>query len=232
MRMTRVLVALSVFTVRGQRLEALLVRRPGNVWTVPAGPVAEGGRLEDTAHAALEDQTGVGGIAIEQLYTFDGTPGTVTVAYLALIAAGRHPLTPGPDAVEVRWFPVDDHPPLSDDHAEILAYGQARLRAKTAYAPIAFQLLPDAFSLSELQAVYEAVLGARLDTRNFRRDVLGAGVVEPVGRQRAEGPGRPAKLYRSVGGEFAVVARERRVARAIAEGVHPEASPGRRHGGA
>ena len=228
--MTALSVALAVFTVRGQRLEALLVRRPGNLWALPAASVAEGARLEDAAHHALEEQTGVGGIAIEQLYTFDSVPGTATVAYLALIAAGRHPLAPGPDAVEVRWFAVDDAPPLADDHAEILAYGQARLRAKTAYAPVAFQLLPDAFSLSELQAVYEAVLGARLDTRNFRRDVLAAGVVEPVGRQRAEGPGRPAKLYRSVGGDFAVVARERRVARAIAEGVHPEASPGRHHG--
>ncbi|MEW6581588.1 MAG: NUDIX domain-containing protein [Actinomycetota bacterium] len=230
--MTRVCVALAVFTVRGQRLEALLVRRPGNVWTLPSAEVGDHVRLEDLAHAALQSQTGVTGIAIEQLYTFDTTPGAVTVAYLALIAAGRHPLAPGPDAVEVRWFAVDDAPPLAPDHAEVLAYGQARLRAKTAYAPIAFQLLPDAFTLSELQAVYEAVLGARLDTRNFRRDVLAAGVVEPVGRRRAEGPGRPAGLYRSVGGDFAVVARERRVARAIAEGVHPEASPTRRHPGA
>jgi 8-oxo-dGTP diphosphatase len=222
-------VALVVFTVRGHRLEALLVRQPGNVWTLPATRAARGEGLEEAAHAALADQTGVRGIAIEQLYTFDHPPDGVTVAYLALIAAGRHPLAPGPDAVEVRWFPVVDLPPLGPDHAEIVAYGLARLRAKTAYAPIAFQLLPDTFTLSELQAVYEAVLDARLDTRNFRRDVLAAGVVEPVGRVRAEGPGRPAKLYRSVGGEFAVVARERRAARAIAEGVHPEASPPGRH---
>jgi 8-oxo-dGTP diphosphatase len=69
-----------------------------------------------------------------------------------------------------------------------------------------------------LQTVYEAVLGGPLDTRNFRRDVLAAGVVEPVGRVRADAPGRPARLYRSVGGDFAVVARERRIRRAIA---HP-----------
>ena len=63
--------------------------------------------------------------------------------------------------------------------------------------------------------MYEAVLGRGLDTRNFRRDVLGAGVVEPVGRLREEGPGRPARLYRFTGGEFQVLARERRIARAI-----------------
>lgn len=213
--MTRVNVAHVVFTVRDHRLEALLVRRPGNVWTLPSAAVAQGTGLDHVAQESLNAQTGVSGIALEQLYTFDNPPDGVTVAYLALIAAGRHPLTPGPDAVEVRWFPMADIPPLSDQHAEMLAYGHARLRAKTGYAPIAFQLLPDAFTLSELQAVYEAVLDTELDTRNFRRDVLAAGAVEAVGRVRADGPGRPAQLFRSVPGEFAVLARERRAARAI-----------------
>ena len=212
--MTSVGVAHVVFTVREQRLEVLLVRLPGNVWTLPAAPI-EGGGLEDVAQASLASQTGVAGITLEQLYTFGRAPDGVTVAYLALIAAGRHPLTPGPDSVEVRWFAMNNLPPLSDDHAEILAYGHTRLRAKTGYASIAFQLLPSAFTLSELQAVYEAVLDTALDTRNFRRDVLAAGVVAPVGRVRADGPGRPAQLFRSVPGEFAVLARERRAARSI-----------------
>jgi 8-oxo-dGTP diphosphatase len=213
---TRVGVAHVVFTVREHRLEALLVRRPGNVWTLPAAPVGDGQGLESVAQHTLRAQTGVAGITLEQLYTFDSPPDGVAVAYLALIAAGRHPLTPGPDAVEVRWFPMGDVPPLSEGHAEMLAYGHARLRAKTAYAPIAFQLLPESFTLSELQAVYEAVLDTALDTRNFRRDVLAAGVIEAVGKVRADGPGRPAQLFRSVAGEFAVLARERRAARVIA----------------
>ena len=118
--------------------------------------------------------------------------------------------------VEVRWFPLGDLPALDPDAAEVLAYGHQRLRAKAAYAPIAFQLLPEAFTLGELQSVYEAVLGRGLDTRNFRRDVLGAGVVEPVGPAARGGPG-PARrgLYRFTGGEFQVLARERRIARAI-----------------
>jgi 8-oxo-dGTP diphosphatase len=89
------------------------------------------------------------------------------------------------------------------------------VRSKASYAPIALQFLPETFTLGELQTVYEAVLGRALDTRNFRRDVLAAGVVEPTGRTRAEGPGRPALLYRSAGGDFQVLARERRIARAI-----------------
>ena len=210
-------VALAVFTVRDHRLEALLIRRPGNVWTLPAAAVVEGASLEQAAEDALAMQTGVSGITLEQLYTFD-RPDGVVVAYLALIAAGRHPLAPGPEAVEVRWFPVAGVPSLGTDHAEILSYGHARLRAKTEYAPIAVQLLPESFTLSELQAVYEAVLDDKLDTRNFRRDVLAAGIVEPLGRVRADVPGRPARLYRSAGGDFAVLAKERRVARAVPGG--------------
>jgi 8-oxo-dGTP diphosphatase len=211
---TEVGVAHVVFTVREHRLEALLVRRPGNIWTLPSASFDAAPGLEQVARDSLGSQTGVTGITLEQLYTFEAEPGTITVAYLALIAAGRHPLTPGPDAVEVRWFAMDDVPPLGDHHAEMLAYGLSRLRAKTGYAPIAFQLLPETFTLSELQAVYEAVLDTHLDTRNFRRDVLAAGVVEAVGRVRADGPGRPAQLFRSVAGDFAVLARERRSSRA------------------
>lgn len=204
-----------VFTVRDRRLEVLLVRTPGTVWRLPTGPPGEGEELEAAAHGTLASQTGVSGIAIEQLYTFDEPPGAITVAYIALIAAGRHSLAPGPDIVEVRWLPVDDLPGLAPAHDHILRYAHERLRAKTAYAPIAFQLLPEAFTLRELQEVYEAVLGTALDTRNFRRAVQSAGVVEEVGRTRTEGPGRPARLYRSLGGEFAVIARERRIARAL-----------------
>jgi 8-oxo-dGTP diphosphatase len=208
-------VELAVFTVRAGRVEALLVRRPGNRWSVPGASVPAGVGLEEAALAALGEQTGVRDITAEQLRTFDRPPDGVAVGSLALIAAERHPLAPGPDVVEVRWFPEDDLPPLDPDATAVVQVGLARLRAKTAYAPVAFQLLPDAFTLSELQAVYEAILGGPLDPRNFRRDVLAAGVVAPLGRTRSEGRGRPARLYRSAGGEFAVVPRERRAARAI-----------------
>lgn len=219
--MKSVRVELVVLTARAGRLEALLVRQPASVWTLPGAPV---GRtpLERAALDALARQAGVRGIALEQLYSFDRDEAAgVSVAFLALIAAERHPLTPGADVVEVRWFAVDDLPALGAAEAEMLGYGHARLRAKTAYAPIAFQLLPETFTLGELQEVYEAVLGTPLDTRNFRRDVLAAGVVAPVGRSRTAGRGRPARLYRSLGGDFAVLARERRIARAIASGDLP-----------
>ncbi len=214
--MKQVSAELVLFTVRYQRLEALLVRLPGNLWRLPGGPVRPGRTVQQAAVDALAAQTGVRGIALEQLYSFDRDAGNaLVVAHLALIAADRHPLMPGPDVVEVRWFTVDDMPALEPEPSEILAYGHARLRAKAAYAPIALQLLPEEFTLGDLQVAYEAVLGHPLDTRNFRRDVLAGGLVEEAGAVRADGPGRPARLYRSAGGDFQVLARERRIARAI-----------------
>ena len=214
--MKQVNVRLVVVSVREQRLETLLLRLPGSVWALPGAPVGDGVTLEAAASRALEAQTGVRGLRLEQLYTFDRDAAGVSVAYLALIAAERHPLAPGPEVVEVRWFPLSDLPALDASDQEILDYGRARVRAKAAYAPIALDLLPDAFTLGELQEAYEAVLDRPLDTRNFRRDVLASGVVEPLGRVRSEGPGRPARLYRSAGGDFQVLAPERRIARAIA----------------
>ena len=147
----------------------------------------------------------------------------VAVAYMALIDSSRHPIAPGAEVSEVRWFAHDDLPSMAPGQEAVVAYGLQRLRAKTAYAPVAVNLLPDLFTLGEMQAVYEVLLGRGLDARNFRRDVLRAGVVEESGEVRAEGRGRPARLYRSAGGFFAVDARERRVARAISSGDDPPA---------
>jgi 8-oxo-dGTP diphosphatase len=216
--MKNVRVELVIAGVRAGRVEVLLVRLPGSVGALPGSEVPAGRRVEDAAHDALAEGAGIRGLSLEQLYTFDRDgERAITVAHLGLVAAERHPPSPGPGVVEVRWFPLDDLPALDPDALEVIGYGRSRMRAKAAYAPIALQLLPELFTLAELQAVYEAVLERRLDTRNFRRDVLSAGVVEPVGRARADRPGRPASLYRSrAAADFQVLARERRIARAIA----------------
>lgn len=216
--MKRVSVRLVVLTVQSGPLEALLLRLPGSVWALPGAEVGAGSTLQAAASRALDEQTGVRGIRLEQLYTFDRDGGAgITVAHLGLVPPQRHPLAPGPGVVEVRWFPLGDPPALDPADAAILDYGRARVRAKAAYAPIAHDLLPESFTLGDLQAAYEAVLDRRLDTRNFRRDVLASGAVEPLDRVRSDGRGRPARLYRSAGGDFQALAPERRIARAIAE---------------
>lgn len=216
-------VEVAVFTVGEGRLQVLLGRVGGGTWTLPAAGPGVTGALDDAAARAVEDMAGARGIAMEQLYTFDRDGADVAVAYLALIDAGRHPIAPGPDVVEVRWFAHDDLPALADGQDAVVAYGLQRLRAKTAYAPVAVNLLPELFTLGEVQAVYEVLLGRALDARNFRRDVLRAGVVEESGEVRGEGRGRPARLYRSAGGRFAVDARERRAVRALSSGDDPPA---------
>lgn len=139
-------------------------------------------------------------VYLEQLYTF-GDPGrdprgrVVTVAYFALIASGETLLRAGSDANEVRWFTMDAVPAVAFDHRRILDYALERLRNKLEYTTVGFQLLPEKFTLVELQAVYEAILGRRLDKRNFRRKIDLLGIVLPLREQRRTGR-KPARLYR------------------------------------
>ena len=99
------------------------------------------------------------------------------------------------DAENAAWFPIGDLPHLSADHAEILAYALRRLRYKLEYSAVGFQLLPEVFTLSQLQKTYEIILGETLDKRNFRRRILAAGIIEATAVTRG-GEGRPARLFR------------------------------------
>lgn len=193
-----------IFTLRANDLQVLLIKRGHppfeGMWAIPGGFVDIVESLEDAALRELEEETGVRDVYLEQLYTF-GDPGrdprgrTITVAYFALVsAAAIHPCA-GDDAAEARWWTVYDLPPLAFDHADILTYALQRLRYKLEYTAVGFELLPDTFTLGELQAAYEIVLGETLDKRNFRRKILSAGIIEGVGEYRA-GEGRPARLYR------------------------------------
>jgi 8-oxo-dGTP diphosphatase len=130
---------------------------------------------------------------LEQLATFGGLDRDprgriVSVSYLALQPA---PTVPAPPAV---WLPAAAPPALAFDHDDILATALRRLRGKLSYSTVAYGLLPDEFTLSELQAAYEAVLGRAVDKRNFRKKMLGLGVLSETGGQR-RGPHRPAQLY-------------------------------------
>ena len=117
------------------------------------------------------------------------------MSYFALISSDLLRLRASSDAVAAEWFPAYHPPPLAFDHADILAYAIRRLRYKLEYRAVAFQLLPETFTLTDLQEAYEHVLDEQLDKRNFRRKVLAAGILEETPYVRS-GEHRPAKLYR------------------------------------
>ena len=193
-----------IFTLRGNDLQVLLIKRGHppfeGMWAIPGGFVGIDESLEEAALRELEEETGVRDVYLEQLYTFgdpdrDPRGRVITVAYFALMPAHAVQPRAGDDAAEARWWSVYDLPPLAFDHADILAYALQRLRYKLEYTAVGFELLSEAFTLSELQAAYEVILGEKLDKRNFRRKILSAGVIEETGAYRT-GEGRPAKLYR------------------------------------
>jgi 8-oxo-dGTP diphosphatase len=193
-----------IFTLRDNDLQVLLIKRKyppfEGMWAVPGGFVGASESLEEAALRELEEETGVRDVYVEQLYTFgdverDPRGRVITVAYFALVPATAIRPCAGSDAAEARWWSVYDLPLLAFDHADILVYALQRLRYKLEYTAVGFELLPEPFTLSELQAAYEIILGEKLDKRNFRRKILGAEVIEETGQSRT-GEGRPAKLYR------------------------------------
>jgi 8-oxo-dGTP diphosphatase len=149
----------------------------------------------------MEEETGLKQAYLEQLYTFgepqrDPRDRIVTVAYFALIPADA-PIRSegGSDARQAGWFPVEELPKLAFDHSQIIAYALRRLRYKLEYSAAGFELLPEEFTLTEIQYTYEMILGEKLDKRNFRRRILEAGIIESTAHMRG-GDGRPARLYR------------------------------------
>lgn len=163
--------------------------------------VDRGETLEEAAAREAFEETNLKNLFIEQLYTF-GDPNrdprgrVITVAYYCLVPAGVKPRA-GDDAKNAEWTPVR-HLSKSDmafDHHKIVNMAVERLKGKIAYTTIAYQLLPKRFTMSELQSVYEIILGYALDQRNFRRYVADRGLVIPT-EERRVGKHRPAKLYR------------------------------------
>jgi 8-oxo-dGTP diphosphatase len=194
-----------IFTIRDERLEIMLIQRGHppfqGKWALPGGLVEADEDLDVCAHRELREETGVTGIALEQLHAF-GKPNRdprgrlVTVAYFTLVRPDRLKPKAADDAANVRWFAVDELPSLAFDHAKIIAMSRRRLRATIDEFANAFQFLPRAFTLDELRSVAEIVAGERLDPRKFRRRMLALERIEDTGKTRA-GTGRPARLYRA-----------------------------------
>ncbi len=195
-----------IFTLQSRELHVLLVKRKHwpfeGRWAIPGGFVNIDESLEQAARRELDEETGVRDIYLEQLYTFgepkrDPRTRVISVAYIALVSADKQTLRASDESTDVRWFPVRRLPgPLAFDHDAILATGLERLRSKLEYTTLAFQLLPEVFSILELKHIYEQIWGEeKLDKGNFYRKIKDANILEDTGMRR-EGRGRPTTLYR------------------------------------
>lgn len=210
MESLRVTVDIVIFTLRNGSLQVLLVKRGvppfEGQYAIPGGFIRGDESLEEAALRELHEETGVRNVFLEQLYTFgdpkrDPRGRVITVAYYALIASDKLSLVAGADAAEAQWFPASSLSPLAFDHKSILDYALERLRNKLEYTTVGFQLLPEKFTLGELQAVYEAILGRQLDKRNFRRKLSLLGILKPLREWQRTGR-KPAQLFRFAAGRF------------------------------
>jgi 8-oxo-dGTP diphosphatase len=199
----QIAVDIVVFTVHEQALKVLLIERAiapfKGLNALPGGFVLAEETLEEAAFRELLEETGTKNVYLEQLYTFgdphrDPRGRVVTVAYYALVPTDKSPLLAGTDAATAGWYPLSALPPLAFDHKKIIEYAVDRLRNKLEYTNVGFQLLPAKFTLSALQALHEAILAKSLDKRNFRRKILGLGLVKPSKEMQATGR-KPAQLF-------------------------------------
>jgi 8-oxo-dGTP diphosphatase len=193
-----------VFGFDEAALKVLLIERAlepfKGRWALPGGFVRVEEPLDDAARRELSEETGLNRVFLEQLYTFgavnrDPRERIVSIAYYALVKLSDHRVKAATDARDAQWFPAFKPPKLAFDHRQILDVALRRLQAKVRYEPLGFELLPPRFTLSQLQHLYEVILGAGLDKRNFRKKVLSIGILIPLKEQSHTGRHRPAQLY-------------------------------------
>ena len=207
--------------IEAKVLLVLLVMRRNepfiNCWSLPGTLVRKGESLENAAYRILAEKIQVKNLYLEQLYSFGG-PGRdpreaaesygeryLSVSYFALVRFEEAKLNA--DGVSgIAWYPIDQVPELAFDHNQILEYGYGRLRNKLEYSPVAFDVLPEHFTLGELYQLYTIVLGENFsDYSNFRSRLLKLGFLCDTGVKSSRGAGRPASLYRFDAEAFAKV---------------------------
>ena len=195
-----------IFTIKDGKLKVLLVKRAHEPfkgkWAIPGGFIRISETIDAAALRILKEKTNVQNIYLEQLYTFGvplrhPTARVITCAYFALIRSDDIVLSfeDNSEITEVQWHPVYDLPPLAFDHKEIIEYSLKRVRERLEFCPIAFQLLPEKFTLTELQKTYELILDKKLDKRNFRKKFLALSILKELDECTKSGSKRPARLY-------------------------------------
>lgn len=193
-----------IFGFDAGELKILLIERGlepfKGKWAIPGGFLNMNENADDCAKRELYEETGLQNVFMEQLYTFsdagrDPRGHVVTIAYYALVKLSDYSVKAGDDAKNAQWFGISQIPPLAFDHDQVLKVALSRLRSKIRYQPIGFELLPDKFTLPDLQNLYEAILEVKIDRRNFRRKIIQTGLLIDHDESVKGMPHKGAKYY-------------------------------------
>lgn len=194
-----------VFAYKDKKLFVLLIKQKYGVfknrWSLPGGLVLENEALSDAVHRELKEEAGISVNYLEQLFTFgddvnrDPRNRVISVAYFALVNPSKLKLKADTDALDAKWFEIDNVPELPFDHNKILDKAFERIQAKLHYQPIGFDLLPNFFPFSDIENLYKTIFKQEIERRNFRKKMLSFGFIEETEKMQQTGSGRPAKLF-------------------------------------
>lgn len=198
-----------IFGFDGERLQVLLIERGiepfKGRWAFPGGFIKMDETAEEGALRELKEETGMENAFIQQFHTFsnplrDPRERVITIAFYALVRIQE--VKGGDDAASARWFPLDKIPALAFDHDHMLRMATQRLRQEIHFHPIGFELLPEKFTLRELQSLYEAILGITFDRRNFAKKMLHLEILNELDETVWPTPKREAKLFSFNAGKY------------------------------
>jgi 8-oxo-dGTP diphosphatase len=193
-----------VFGYNEGELKMALIKRQKQpfkgMWAIPGGFLEKGETLEDAALRDLKEETGISNIYLESFGVFselnrDPRGRVISVAFFALVNPVHFHLQAQADAEKACWFTLHELPKLAFDHEHIYAKGIQALQRAIIERPLAFELLPQEFTLTQLQMIYERILNRSIDKRNFRKRVLKVPYIQESGKTTRGGRQRPAKLY-------------------------------------
>lgn len=191
-----------IFGFDGMKLKVLLIERGAEPykgeWAFPGGFVKMDETVEEGAKRELKEETNLEPDYIEQFHCFsdvnrDPRERVISIAFLALVKTAE--VQGGDDAAQAKWFALDEVPSLAFDHESILRMAMSKLRERMHFQPIGFELLPEKFTLKELQMLYEAILGVHFDRRNFAKKMLHLDILTQLEETVWPTPKREAFLF-------------------------------------
>jgi 8-oxo-dGTP diphosphatase len=186
-------------------ISVLLIKRKNEpfqkMWALPGGLVLNKESLDDAVSRELKEEAGIDVNYLEQLYTF-GSPDrdprnhAISVSYFGLVRPQDFQIVAQTDAEDVAWFNIKKLPKLGFDHKTIIDTAIKRLRGKITYEPVGFELLDKEFPFSDLEKLYQTLLDQEIDRRNFKKKIIGLGILEELDETIQRKSGRPARLFK------------------------------------